>query len=327
MNKNRKHAEKPAGLHPRNIHQGRYDLAELVKSTPALKQFLRNNPRGEQTIDFSDEQAVLCLNQSLLAHHYKVANWQIPPGYLCPPIPGRADYIHCLADLLAGSRQGNTSTPPTGSKIRVLDIGTGANCIYPIIGSQSYDWRFTASDIDPVSVKTARLIVSSNASLKKKITVLHQPDSKVVFKNIIRKQDRFDVTLCNPPFHASMAEANAGSQRKWQNLNKDKKTGKGAPKLNFGGQKAELWCEGGEILFLKRMINESVAYGGQVLWFTSLVSKGDNVQPLKQQLKKKGAKQIKAIKMAQGQKDSRLIAWSFMAEEQQAQWILERWTT
>ena len=325
MKRPRKHAEKPTGLHPRNIHQGRYDLAELTKTTPALRQFLRENPRGEKTIDFSDEEAVLCLNQSLLAHFYNVTHWQIPTGYLCPPIPGRADYIHYLADLLTDSRQENTSVPPTGSKIRVLDIGTGANCIYPIIGTRSYDWKFTASDIDPVSVKTARLIVGSNTCLRNKIDVLHQPDSAVVFKNIIKEPDRFDLTLCNPPFHASMAEANAGSQRKWQNLNKDKKAGKAAPKLNFGGQKAELWCEGGEIRFLKQMVSESVAYGGQVCWFTSLVSKGDNIQPLKRQLKHKGARQVKVIKMAQGQKISRLLAWSFLTEEEQRQWASERW--
>ncbi|MFK0569913.1 23S rRNA (adenine(1618)-N(6))-methyltransferase RlmF [Endozoicomonas sp.] len=313
----------PAGLHPRNLHQGRYNLAELTKATPGLKPFLKTNPRGEDTIDFSNEQAVLCLNKSLLAHFYKVTQWQIPAGYLCPPIPGRADYIHYLADLLAKSHHSKDLKPPMGSAIKVLDIGAGANCIYPIIGAQSYGWQFTASDIDPVSVKAARMIVNSNTCLKNSINVLQQPDSRRIFKGIIKEQDRFDATVCNPPFHASMAEANAGSERKWKNLNKDKNIAAASPKLNFGGQKAELWCEGGEIQFLKQMIIESAEFATQVCWFTSLVSKGDNVQPLKRQLKKKGAKQIQVIKMTQGQKISRVLAWSFLTQDEQVQWASE----
>ena len=41
------------------------------------------------------------LNRAILMHHYGVKSWDIPAGYLCPPIPGRADYIHSVADLLA----------------------------------------------------------------------------------------------------------------------------------------------------------------------------------------------------------------------------------
>ncbi|GAA4649750.1 23S rRNA (adenine(1618)-N(6))-methyltransferase RlmF [Kistimonas scapharcae] len=273
------------------------------------------------TYDFSNEQAVLCLNKALLAHYYQVTHWQIPAGYLCPPIPGRADYIHYLADLLATSYYRHDSIPPTCSAINVLDIGTGANCIYPIIGTQCYGWQFTASDIDPVSVKTARLIVSTNSCLKNRISVLQQSDSRRIFRGIIKAQDRFDATLCNPPFHASMAEANAGSTRKWKNLNQGKQRVTASPKLNFGGQKAELWCEGGELRFLKQMIRESAEFATQVCWFSSLVSKGDNIQPLKRQLKKQGARQIQVIKMAQGQKISRVLVWSFLTQDEQAQWV------
>lgn len=283
-------------LHPRNPHQGRYDLAALCRTTPALKPFITTNPRGEPTIDFANADAVLCLNQALLAHYYHVKLWQIPKDYLCPPIPGRADYIHNLADLLG----------ETNNKTRVLDIGTGANCIYPIIGSQSYGWQFTASDIDPLSVKTARMIVAANPCLTNKITVVQQKDSRCIFAGIIKPTDTFAATMCNPPFHASPEAAKAGTQRKWKNLNKGQLN-----TLNFGGQNAELWCDGGEIRFLTQMINESVAFKTQVGWFTTLVSKGDNLKHLQAQLKKVGAKQVRVINMAQGQKVSRVLAWSW----------------
>ncbi len=300
-------------LHPRNPHQGRYDLKALIALVPELKGHLKLNPRGEETVDFANEDAVRLLNQGLLAQHYQVQHWNIPAGYLCPPIPGRADYIHYAADLLQEKNK----------HVRVLDIGTGANCIYPIIGSRSYGWHFVASDIDPVAVNTARLIVESNSILKKKIKVTLQKNKAAIFHGIIGKEEVFDLTLCNPPFHASLAEANAGTARKQKNLDKHKAKNKAFESVsnggsnnttdgrNFGGQKAELWCEGGELAFLKRMIAESKDFSEQVRWFTSLVSKSEHVKPLQKLLTQVGAKKVKVVTMSQGQKISRMLAWSY----------------
>ncbi len=316
---------KSGSLHPRNPHQGRYDLAALCNTSPELTRYIKPNPKGDNTIDFSDEKSVLCLNKALLAHYYHVTHWQIPEGYLCPPIPGRADYIHYAADLLPKNMPNLDVSVSTSKKINVLDIGTGANCIYPIIGSQSYGWDFVATDIDPVSIKVANTIVQSNACLSNKVTLVLQTDPQFIFKGVIKDHDRFDLTLCNPPFHASMAEAKAGSERKWNNLNKGKsqkiEKERHQPKLNFGGQKAELWCPGGELAFLTRMINESVAFSKQVCWFTSLVSKSENVAPIKKQLRQLGAQQVEVVEMSQGQKISRLVAWSFLTIEAQQKWM------
>lgn len=294
-------------MHPRNPHRGRYDFAKMVLACPELETFLRPNPQGDQTIDFSDDQAVRALNQALLAHHYGVRRWMIPLGYLCPPIPGRADAIHYLADLLAASNGGEI---PRGKQVRVLDVGTGANCIYPILGTRSYDWRFVATDIDPVAVKTARLIVASNPCLSKAIKVVQQKDGDAMFKGIIRPGDRFDLTMCNPPFHASMEAAQASNQRKRDNLSKGPRE-KTAGADNFGGQQTELWCKGGESRFVSLMIKESVAFGGQVAWFSSLISKSDNLPGLQKQLGQCGATRVEVLAMSQGQKVSRLLVWSF----------------
>ncbi|WP_108650480.1 23S rRNA (adenine(1618)-N(6))-methyltransferase RlmF [Dongshaea marina] len=292
-------------LHPRNPHRGRYDLAALCRCCPELKSYLTVNPRGQQTIDFGDPRAVLCLNRALLAHHYGIQHWKIPEGYLCPPIPGRADYIHHAADLLAGQ-------PQSCDPVRVLDIGTGANCIYPILGTQSYGWQCVASDIDPISIKNARAIVDANPALVGKIELRLQQHSGSIFKGIIKPGERYALTLCNPPFHASLAEAIAGNRRKWQNLSQDR-AAKAKQKLNFGGQKAELWCPGGERAFLIKMAKESCDYASQVTWFTTLVSKSDNVRPLKRKLTQLGVKRLEVVKMSQGQKISRMLAWSFFS--------------
>lgn len=294
-------------LHPRNLHYGRYDLNKLCRVCPQLAAYISKNPNGELTIDFSDADALRVLNQALLNFFYHVDFWQIPPGYLCPPIPGRADYIHYVADLLAEDAGGAV---PTGKQVKVLDIGTGANCIYPILGSQIYNWSFAATDIDPVSIKTAELIVKSNQNLKPFIKLRLQKNEKSIFDGIIKPQDKFALTLCNPPFHASMEKAFAGTTRKVNNLSKGGASSKHLT-LNFGGQQNELCCVGGEIAFLKQMCTESKNYGQQVNWFTSLVSKSTNIPPLKKLLTQLAAKQIKIIKMSQGQKESRLIAWSF----------------
>ena len=285
-------------------------METLCKACPELRSYLKSNPKDETTIDFSDSKAVLYLNKALLAHYYQTPNWQIPEGYLCPPIPGRADYIHHIADLLTPAGHPEV---PTGKNIRVLDVGTGANCIYPIIGSRSYGWKFVATDIDPVAVKVAKVIVQANPGLGKLVELRLQKDPGAIFKGIINSTDRFDLTMCNPPFHASLAEARAANQRKRDNLNKGKAAGGSSP-LNFGGQNGELWCAGGEIGFLTRMANESIEYARQVYYFTSLVSKGENIAPLKKLLSRLGAQKIDVIRMSQGQKVSRLLVWSFLAD-------------
>ena len=293
-----KNINKKGELHPNNPHKGKYDFEVLSKNIPQLKEYIRKNPRGEDTIDFSDNEAVILLNKALLKTFYNIDNWDIPKSFLVPPIPGRADYIHYIAELLEKK-----------DSVKVLDIGTGANCIYPIIGSQSYDWNFVASDIDSKSIENAQKIIDANKNLKDKIILKLQKNRDNIFEGIIDKTDRFDLTMCNPPFHSSLEAAIKANERKVSNLNKGNKEIKKG--FNFGGQKAELWCNGGELLFLKKMAKESVKFSSQVNWFTSLVSDKDNIKPLGKLLEKLGAKEVKVLEMSQGQKISRVLAWKF----------------
>lgn len=294
-------------LHPRNRHQGRYDFPALIKVSPELARFVITNPYGKPSIDFADPAAVRVFNRALLKQYYGITHWDIPEGYLCPPIPGRADYLHNLADLLASERNGQI---PRGEQIRVLDIGVGANCIYPLIGHCEYGWRFTGVDISAQAIESARAIVEANTPLHGQIELRLQADAEQIFTGAIAPGEFYDVTLCNPPFHASAAEASQGSTRKWRNLGKlDPK--RRLPVLNFGGQAAELWCPGGEAAFLKRMAKQSQTVAGQVGWFTTLVSKVGNVQLLQSWLEQTGAAEVRILGMSQGQKQSRLVAWRF----------------
>ncbi|MCF6439571.1 23S rRNA (adenine(1618)-N(6))-methyltransferase RlmF [Pseudoalteromonas luteoviolacea] len=288
-------------MHPRNKHANGYDLAGLSAIVPELANYLVKKPNDQTTIDFSDAQAVLLLNKALLLKHYGITYWDLPPQFLCPPVPGRADYIHALADLLADENEG---VIPTGKKIKCLDIGTGANLIYPILGHAEYKWQFVGSDINPIAVKVAENIAKAN---KLAVKIKHQADSNSMFQSIITKDSYFDITMCNPPFHASEQAAQQGTQRKWKNLGITKT----AKQLNFGGHAPELWCDGGELAFITNMIKESTQFKEQVGWFTTLVSKKDNLPALTKCLKQQNVKNHKVVNMLQGNKQSRFIAWQF----------------
>ncbi|MBU2917279.1 23S rRNA (adenine(1618)-N(6))-methyltransferase RlmF [Psychrosphaera sp. F3M07] len=310
-------------LHPRNRHQAvngvAYDFATLCKVNPELTQYVGTNQAGNSTIDFAVSDAVKQLNKALLLHFYQLRFWDIPEQYLCPPIPGRADYIHYLADLLATHFNGDI---PTGKNIKGLDIGTGANLIYPIIGSFEYKWSFVGSDIDPVSINCATQLCKVNPRLTKAIKLRSQNNPDQIFKGVINSTDKFAFTMCNPPFHKSAEEAQKGSQRKLNNLAATRKgKSESTDKLNFGGQANELWCDGGEVEFVCKMVRESSNYSQQVVWFSSLISKKDNLEIIQAELKKSKAKQIKIIDMGQGNKISRFIAWSFLTKEQQDEWF------
>lgn len=303
--KNTKSDTPQKSLHPRNKHNGNYDFKTLIETLPELHQFVAVNKFGNESIDFANPDAVRTLNKALLKHFYNISYWELPKTNLCPPIPGRADYIHYIADVLA---ENNNGIIPTRNNVRILDIGVGANCIYPIIGHQEYGWTFVGTEVDKPAKLTAENIINHNPELKESITIRLQQSKRNIFKGIIQPEERFEITICNPPFHNSKDEATKGTNRKLKNLGK---TVEGKPILNFSGQNNELWCEGGELAFITNMIYESVHFKSQCQWFSSLVSKKENLKPLYTILKKVNATAVKTIEMEQGNKVSRILVWRF----------------
>jgi 23S rRNA (adenine1618-N6)-methyltransferase len=283
-------------MHPRNRHRGLYDFKQLIQSCPDLAKFVQTNPYGNESIDFADPMAVKSLNRALLKSFYNIT-WDIPEPFLCPPIPGRADYIHSIADLLSES---NGGIVPDGKKITILDIGVGANCIYPLIGHREYGWNYIATDIDPRAISIANGIIAQNG-LTEAIQIRLQQSPSHIFKGIV-EDSIFNLTMCNPPFHASESEATIGMQRKWKNLRKKTNL------LNFGGQSNELWCPGGEVSFIKQIIKESAHV--KCHWFTTLVSKESNLPAIYRALDEIKASEVRTISLGQGQKKSRIIAWT-----------------
>ncbi len=293
-------------LHPKNKNREQYNLTELIKEFPALKKHIKPNKYGEDSIQFSDPVAVKLLNKALLSNYYGIKKWDFPDTNLCPPIPGRADYIHYMSDLLQGKED-----------VTCLDVGVGANCIYPILGISEYNWNFIASDINADSITSAKEIIKSNPTLKGKVKFRLQKDKNKIFKTIIKPKDKIDVSICNPPFHSSKKEALKGSMRKVRNL-----TGKRSKKiqLNFSGMANEQICEGGEKQFIQNMISESVNYAENCLWFTTLVSNEKNLNRIYSSLEKMEATEVKTINIGTANKISRIVAWTFLSKEEQKQW-------
>jgi len=308
-----------ARIHPRNQHKERYDFSLLIQACPELESLIKLNINGDESIDFANPLAVKLLNKALLKQYYDVTDWEIPEDYLCPPIPGRADYIHHIADLL---RIYNYGKIPTGSNFKCLDIGVGANCVYPIIGNKEYGWSFIGSDIDILSIENVTNILTSNPHLNPVIEVRLQENPKDLFTGILKEDERVDLSICNPPFHASKADAEAGTLRKLSNLNQKvvKKIN-----LNFGGQNGELWCEGGEERFVRNMIRQSRQYRDSCFWFSTLISKQSNLDSVYDALEIAEVFEYKTLPMGQGNKTSRIVAWTFLDKEQQKEWKNSRW--
>lgn len=314
-----KKQEEKIRMHPRNKNRKRYSLNALIGAVPELADYVKPNKYGVDSVDFSNSVAVKLLNKALLNHYYGIKYWEFPDENLCPPIPGRADYIHYISDLLCES---NFGRQPIGNKITCLDVGVGASCIYPIIGVTEYNWNFAGSDINENSIASAQHIINANPQLSDKIELRLQKNRKDIFYGVVASEDKIDITLCNPPFHASAEEAQKGTLRKIKNLSGKKvKT----PELNFAGISNELIYEGGEHQFIHNMIKESKKFATNCFWFSTLVSKQSNLKGVYKALEAIGATAVKTIPMETGNKSTRIVAWTFLSKEVQKEWKVTRW--
>ncbi len=294
-------------MHNDNLHKSKYDFDVLTQHHEVLDPFVFLNDYGTRTIDFFIPEAVKALNTALLKYHYGITFWEFPDENLCPPIPSRADYIHHLHDLLRRSQ--------IETDHKILDIGTGASCIYPILGQAIYQWNFVASDIVQNSIKNAQTILDKN-NLNAHIELRLQKNEAHILEGIMSPSDRFNASMCNPPFFKSQEEAIEATKTKLKGLGK----GYEETTRNFSGTSKELSYKGGEKAFLHTYLYESTFYKKQCFWFTSLVSNVTLVKSMQTSLKKLGATDVKIIDMIQGNKVSRVVAWTFLTPTEQSDW-------
>ncbi len=294
-------------MHKHNLHNNKYNFGELTKTCKALTPFVFENEFKTQTIDFSNPEAVKLLNKALLYNHYNITFWEFPDKNLCPPIPSRADYIHHLADLLKRSE--------LDADVKILDIGTGATCVYPLLGHAIYNWQFVGTDIEARSLEIAQNIIDKN-DLNNRIELRIQNNEMHILKDIIKPSDKFTASMCNPPFFKSEDEAIEATRTKLKGL------GKQNDKVvrNFSGTAKELSYKGGEKAFVHNYLYESSHYKQQCFWYTCLVSNISHVKSMNASLEKLGATDIQVLDMIQGNKVSRAVAWTFLTPIEQKEW-------
>jgi len=294
-------------LHKNNKHSKGYDLELLVKTTPKLEEFVFTNSFRNVTIDFAKPQAVKLLNTALLKAHYGIDYWEFPDANLCPPIPGRVEYIHVLNNLLKKSG--------VKENITVLDIGAGATCIYPLLGQAEYGWNFIASEIDSQALKTAEKIINKN-KLSNTIELRYQENEQNILTSVLNFKEKVSAAMCNPPFYKDEEHANEST------LLKQKGLGKQANKVvrNFSGTSKELWYPGGEKAFVHNYLYQSSLLKTNCFWYTCLVSRTQHVLSMETSLKKLGATDFKILQIALGNKISRVVAWTFLTEKEKAEW-------
>ena len=290
-------------MHLQNPYCNRYDLKRLVKYYPLLQKHIVLNPSGEETIDFLSSTAVYSLNKAMLLADFKLEDYDLPMGYLIPPVPGRLDYLLHMQDFISEKLNASEEI-----QLRGLDIGAGANGIYCILGAQHFNWKMVGIESDLNAIDIANTNIQKTKELQDKVKILHQENKSFLFKNIIKADEKFDFLVCNPPFHNSKEEAIKGTLRKLNNLGD--KTKKKKFSLNFEGQANELWCNGGEILFIKRLIKESAGFKDQIKIFSTLVAKKTSLPTIEKQLNKVKA-DYHIVPMALGNKKGRYVMWWF----------------
>jgi 23S rRNA (adenine1618-N6)-methyltransferase len=286
-------------FHPRNIHSLPYDFDNLVKANPDLVIYIIEKENGEKSINFKKAKQIKALSKALIKKDYQIDAWDFPDIFQCPPIPTRADYIHHLADLLADLHK--EKEIPKGNQITVLNVGSGASCIFPLLAHRSYDWHVIASEADEKAFTSAGQILDNNPKLKKDIEMRHQANSENFFKGICKDDESYELCICHPPFNDSIKN----------------------PEISV--KNPDLSYPGGELNFISKMIQESKEFQYRFLYFTTMVAKKDHLKKLTSLLKKEGAKHQQIIEIGTGNKVSRILVWSFLSRVEMRDWRNSLW--
>ncbi|KAJ5563659.1 hypothetical protein N7535_008823 [Penicillium sp. DV-2018c] len=280
----------------RSLYKNDIDFAALALQSRDFAKHLK--PNGQ--LDFTDPAAVRQLTTTLLQQdfHLKV---DIPEDRLCPPVPNRLNYILWLQDLLDSTAGGLRERYDRDREVVGLDIGTGCIGIYPLLGCATRPrWNFAATDIDSNNIRTSQHNVALN-NLESRIRIVHSdPNGPLIPLEKLGCQT-LDFTMCNPPFYTSSNELKQSAEQKERE-----------PFSTCTGAEVEMVTSGGEVAFVKRMIDESLQLRDRVQWYTSMLGKLSSINALVEMLIKHGITNFAVTEFEQGSKTKRwAVAWSW----------------
>lgn len=286
------------------------DHEELASAYPNLQPFLvSGRQNGASSIDFLSAEATRFYNQALL-HRWFGIKLSLPSNHLCPTALSRTRYIRWIASLVQ-------YCPSQQEQIVGIDVGTGASCVYPLLGKAIYNWNFIATDIDDESLASAAENVKQNC----------WTDSISVIR--AARQDLSDggQSTQSPLFHILQGALDAPSTRKLQESSPTFSSAHfsmcNPPFFESVEDKvprqdtvciataSELATSGGEVEFVKQMMYESAQLGERVSWYTTLLGKKSSLYPLVAYLKTLNPLDIQDTTFKQGRNTRWALAWTF----------------
>ncbi|KAL5629667.1 hypothetical protein BROUX41_001273 [Berkeleyomyces rouxiae] len=275
-------------------------FAKLYATEPNFRELAGFNPRfapyiRHGSIDFSDPNAVMELTKTLLSRDFGL-NLEMPQDRLCPMVHNRHNYILWLKGLV-------DSTLPAGasqSDVIGLDIGTGASCIYPLLGCVQRPWSFIGTDIDPSNIKNALENVARN-NLAGRIRILARTPTDPLVPLNDSDTPRLTFTMTNPPFYESCDDLERSAAQKAR-----------PPFTACTGSAVEMVTAGGETGFAARILAESLEHRTRVQWYTIMFGKQSSVETLVKQLRAHEIGNYAVTEFVQGARTRRwAVAWSF----------------
>uniref|UniRef100_A0AAV1TYH4 U6 small nuclear RNA (adenine-(43)-N(6))-methyltransferase n=1 Tax=Peronospora matthiolae TaxID=2874970 RepID=A0AAV1TYH4_9STRA len=290
--------------HDRNRYKHKApDFYALGQQYAEFRHYLRNvdDVNCRASLAWDDPFAVRELTKTLLLHDFGL-HWEIPINRLCPPLPNRLNYLHWIEDLLrqadwskfVGQEQDLKTTAVNEEIVSGIDVGTGANCIYALLGATMNKWRFIATEIDAESFACAKENVSRN-HLEAFITVKRTHTNRLLAEPLEGEPlgHKFHFVMCNPPFFDNMDEADTN------------------PESSCMGSTNEMVFPGGEVAFIGRMIADSKDLQNRVLWFTSMVGRKASLRKLLALLRETKVRSTRTTEFFQGRTKRWGIAWTF----------------
>lgn len=279
-------------MHPRNRYKDKPpDFAYLASKYPEFQQHVQTSLMGRPVVNFKEPEAVRALTCTLLKEDFGLTI-EIPLERLIPTVPLRLNYIHWVEDLIDGQKQ-----PRRG-----IDIGTGASCIYPLLGATMNGWYFLATEVDDICFDYAKKNVEQN-KMSDLIKVVKVPQ-KTLLMDALKEETEiiYDFCMCNPPFFANQMEAKGVYSR---NSRRPPPSS-----VNTGGV-TEIMAEGGELEFVKRIIHDSLQLKKRLRWYSCMLGKKCSLAPLKEELRKQGVPKVTYTEFCQGRTMRWALAWSF----------------
>lgn len=282
-------------MHPRNRYKDKPpDFSYLASKYKEFQQHVHTNLTGKVSLNFKEPEAVRALTCTLLKEDFGLTI-DIPLERLIPTVPLRLNYIHWVEDLIGCGTNKN-------KLIRGIDIGTGASCIYPLLGATMNGWFFLATEVDDMCFSYATKNVEQN-NLSDLIKVVKVPQ-KTLLMDALKEESEivYDFCMCNPPFFANQMEA--------QGVNSRNPSRPPPSSINTGGI-TEIMAEGGELEFVKRIIHDSLQLKKRLRWYSCMLGKKCSLVPLKEELQQQGVPKVTHTEFCQGRTMRWALAWSF----------------